>query len=110
MGRARRPKPSRLAGKLLQIRQALDLTQEGMVRRLNYDKSPLVASQVSEFERGLREPPVQVLLHYARAAGVPMELLVDDALDLPGMLPPPREVEGVMPGKRSGKSGAAPGG
>lgn len=103
MGRAPRPKPERLATKLLQIRAALGLTQEEMLKRLAYRKSPLYASQISDFEQGKREPPVLVLLQYARAAGVPMEWLIDDDLDLPDILPPPREVEGVMPVKRAGK-------
>lgn len=54
-----------------------------MVERLNYKQSPLVASQISEFEMDKREPPVQVLLCYARAAGIPMEYLIDDELLLP---------------------------
>ena len=83
MGRSRRPKPARLAAKLLQIRTKLGLTQEEMLERLDYDKSPLYASQISDFETGKREPPLLVLLQYARSARVPMELLVDDEMDLP---------------------------
>lgn len=87
MGRARRPKPARLASKLLQIRTQLSLTQEQMLERLNYRKSPLYASQISDFEQGKREPPLLVLLHYSRVAGVPMEVLVDDELNIPTHLP-----------------------
>lgn len=100
MGRAPRPKPERMAFKLLQIRTALGLTQDEMLKRLNYRKSPLYASQISDFEQGKREPPVLVLLRYARAAGVPMEMLVDDDLDLPDVLPPPIEVDSIMPRQR----------
>lgn len=86
MGRSRRPKPARLAAKLLYIRTQLGLTQEQMLERLNYKKSPLYASQISDFEQGKREPPLLVLLQYARVAGVPMEALVDDELDTPSEL------------------------
>ncbi|MBA3240204.1 MAG: helix-turn-helix transcriptional regulator [Acidobacteria bacterium] len=103
MGRAPRPKPERLAAKLLHIRTALGLTQDEMLKRLRYRKSPLYASQISDFEQGKREPPVLVLLMYARAAGVPMEWLVDDDLELPNVLPPPTEVDGIMPRRRAAR-------
>lgn len=87
MGRAPRPKPGRLAHKLYEIRRQLDLTQDVMLERLHYTKSPLQASQISDFEHGKREPPLMVLLQYARVAGVPMEMLVDDGQELPDPLP-----------------------
>ena len=86
MGRARRPKPARLASKLLQIRTQLGLTQEQMLEHLNYKKSPLYASQISDFEQGKREPPLLVLLQYSRVSGVPMEILIDDEADVPMQL------------------------
>lgn len=96
MGKASREKPARLAEKLLQIRTALGLSQNGMLRRLEIaDKG--YRNYISDFENGVREPPLPVLLKYARAAGVPMEWLVDDDLDLPDVLPPPIEVDGIMP-------------
>lgn len=87
MGRSTRPRPVHLASKLKQIRLCLNLTQEQMVERLNYKQSPLVASQISEFENDKREPPVQLLLSYARTAGIPLEYLVDDELSLLEKLP-----------------------
>jgi transcriptional regulator with XRE-family HTH domain len=54
-----------------------------MLERLNYNKSPLYSSQISDFEQGKREPPLLVLLQYAKVVGIPMEALVDDAIDLP---------------------------
>jgi hypothetical protein len=36
---------------------------------------------------GNNEPPLPVILQYARVAGVHMEALVDDELDLPDKLP-----------------------
>ncbi|MBK8809698.1 MAG: helix-turn-helix transcriptional regulator [Acidobacteria bacterium] len=83
MGRSRRPKPIHLASKLRQIRQDLGLTQEEMVKSLNYTHSPLTSGQISEFENDKREPPVQLLLSYARTGGIALEYLVDDELSLP---------------------------
>jgi transcriptional regulator with XRE-family HTH domain len=83
MGRSPRPRPARLAEKLLQIRRALRLTQEQLFERLDYQKSPLYLGHISEFEMGRREPSMPLLLQYARVAGVPLEVLVDDDLDLP---------------------------
>lgn len=83
MGRSRRPTPRRLAEKLRIIRKYHGYTLEQMIERLGYKKTPLYPSHISEFERGLREPPLLVLLQYARLIRVPMETLVDDDLDLP---------------------------
>lgn len=87
MGSARRPQPERLPAKLLQIRQRLNLTQEQMASRLSRVKSPPQPGLISRFEQGKREPSLLVLLEYARIAGVPMESLVDDELDIPSRLP-----------------------
>lgn len=87
MGRSKRPKPTHLAQKLRRIREVLGLSQEKMVVKLNYTKSPLVASQISEFENDKREPPIVIVLAYARAANISMESLVDDDMDLPEIVP-----------------------
>lgn len=86
MGQTARKKPSRLGEKLLQIRMALGLSQNGMIRKLGC-ADELSQSNVSGFERGVREPSLLILLQYSRVAGVPMEVLVDDGLDLPDRLP-----------------------
>jgi transcriptional regulator with XRE-family HTH domain len=86
MGRVARPKPARLAGKLLAIREALGLSQNGMLRRLGLDER-LYRSAVSGYELGTREPPLPVLLEYARAAGVCVDVLIDDKVNLPARLP-----------------------
>jgi len=83
MGRARRPHPKRLAPKLLGIRHTLGFTQQRMTERLGGERSPLRTGHISEFESGKREPPLYILLGYARLAGVPLEIIVDDELDLP---------------------------
>jgi transcriptional regulator with XRE-family HTH domain len=75
--------PDRLAEKLHDIRITLGLTQEQMIERLGYKKTPLFPGHISGYERGVREPPLLVLLQYARLIRVPMEVLVDDSLQLP---------------------------
>lgn len=87
MGRGRRLQPARLAEKLLGIRERLDLSQAQMFRRLGVIRSRIYVSHLSGYELGTREPPLDVLLQYARVAGVPMEALVDDSIDLPEQLP-----------------------
>ena len=86
MGSRARPKPRRLAEKLLQIRLTLDLSQDGMLKRLELDESHF-RSAISGYELGTREPPLPVLLKYARVSGVCLDVLVDDELDLPAKLP-----------------------
>ncbi|HMF58487.1 MAG TPA: helix-turn-helix transcriptional regulator [Pyrinomonadaceae bacterium] len=84
MGRSSRPKPKHLAVKLLRIRQALDISQAEMVKRLDFPK--IHPAHVSGFERGEREPPLPVLLRYARMAGISTDVLIDDELNLPARL------------------------
>lgn len=81
-----RPKPERLAEKLLHIRTALGLSQTDMWRRLGLEDS-VTYDRISKYETGRNEPPLETLLQYARIAGVPTEVLIDDALDLPDKLP-----------------------
>lgn len=86
MGTKPRIKPERLAEKLRLIREALGLSQSEMWRHLGVEDL-IVFKQISTYELGTREPPLPVLLAYARAAGVCMDTLVDDELDLPAKLP-----------------------
>jgi transcriptional regulator with XRE-family HTH domain len=94
MGRARTPKPGRLAEKLLEIRTRLGLSQNGMARLMGLEDQ-LTQAEISAFERDIRVPPLPVLLSYARAAGVYMDALVDDQLDLPETIPCRLKHEGV---------------
>ena len=43
--------------------------------------------RISDYELGKNEPPLETLLSYARVAGVCVDTLVDDQLDLPAKLP-----------------------
>ena len=93
-------KAERLGEKLLQIRNALGLSQSEMLRRLGYEES-VYYTRISDYERGKRVPPLPLVLEYARAAGVHMEDIVDDELDLPARLPGKVRHQGL---KRSSKS------
>jgi transcriptional regulator with XRE-family HTH domain len=90
MGTKPRLKPERLAEKLLQIRSALGLSQTEMLYRLGVEDL-ISYKQISKYEMGKGEPLLIILLRYARAAGVSMDLLVDDELDLPAKLPARRK-------------------
>lgn len=85
MGSVRSPKPERLAEKLLQIRLALGLSQDGMLRRLGLAEE-YVRSRVSAYELGNREPHLPILLKYARCVGISTDVLIDDEMDLPEWL------------------------
>lgn len=86
MGRATREKPTRLAEKLVKIRQTLGLSQDEIIRYMGLTER-LSRDDISKYERGLREPSLPVLLHFARVAGVCLDALADDNLELPERLP-----------------------
>lgn len=93
MGSAR-PKPERLAEKLRQIRLALGLSQSEMLKRLEVEDQ-IDYTRISGYESDLREPPLMILLRYARVAGVYVEDLIDDELDLPEKLPGTARRQGI---------------
>jgi transcriptional regulator with XRE-family HTH domain len=82
MGHSRRPQPRRLASKLRKIRNKLNRSQEQMAELVTTKRSTVYPGHVSEFERGKREPSLLTMLRYARAAGVRVEMLIDDELNL----------------------------
>ena len=94
-----RQKPERLAEKLKQIRLSLGLSQDGMLERLGLTEE-FFRSRVSAYELGNREPPLPVLLSYARLVGISTDVLIDDELDLPDKLTSPAKSEGVRSRKR----------
>jgi transcriptional regulator with XRE-family HTH domain len=94
MGSASRPKPARLAAKLLQIRQNLGLSQNGMAHRLGLSQE-LEQERISKYERGILEPPLHVLCAYAEVANVYLEVLAKDELDLPEEIPARKKSEGI---------------
>ncbi len=94
MGQASRPRPIRLAEKLSAIREALQLSQNEMISRLGLNDE-LTQARISAYERGVQEPPLLVLLKYARVSNVSVEALIDDELDLPKKLPASPKGEGI---------------
>jgi transcriptional regulator with XRE-family HTH domain len=85
MGNAR-PRPKRLAEKLRQIRLELGLSQTEMHRRLETEEK-ILYTRVSDYELDKNEPSLMTILAYARVAGIHLEDIVDDELDLPAKLP-----------------------
>ena len=85
MGSAR-PRPRRLAEKLLQIRQGLALSQSDLVKQMGVAQM-IHYTNISKYELDKNEPPLMILLAYAKLAQVHLEVIVDDDIDLPRKLP-----------------------
>jgi len=94
-----RPRPLRLAEKLLQIRNGLGLSQTQMLERLGLGDS-MHYGRISEYEQDKREPSLITLLAYARAANVHLEDIVDDDFDLPRKLPGTVNYRGIRKSNR----------
>ena len=94
MGRKPRPIPERLGEKLLQIRNALGLSQTEMLKRLEVEDI-ITYKQISKYELDITEPPLIILLRYAQIAGIHVEDIIDDDLDLPERLPGPVKYQGL---------------
>jgi transcriptional regulator with XRE-family HTH domain len=86
MGRAARLRSERLAEKLRAVREALGMSQNELIRHMGVEDL-IYQSNVSGYETGEREPPLPILLKYAEAAGVCLDVLANDDLDLPAKLP-----------------------
>ena len=78
MGERRRAKPKRVIDKLLAIRQKLGLTRSQLARLLKFDKP----SRIAEYERGVREIEIGVLLCYAKVSRVSLDILANDNREL----------------------------
>jgi DNA-binding XRE family transcriptional regulator len=76
--------PKKLHSKLLAIRNAFGMSQPEFVKLLG--KSAKQQS-LSDWERGRREPDLVFLLRYSELANVCLNVLIDDAFDLPEVLP-----------------------
>ena len=94
MGARPRLRQKRLPEKLRAIRDALGLSQTAMLRHLGAEDL-IEYNRISEFETGKGEPPLRILLLYARVANVWTDVLIDDELDLPARLPAAKKHEGV---------------
>lgn len=94
MGTYPRLRQKRLPEKLRAIRDAFGISQSEMLKRLGAEEL-IEYNRLSEFESGKREPPLRILLQYARVANVWMDVLVDDELDLPDKIPSVKKYEGA---------------
>src|SRR4030095_14235819 len=94
MGRGVRRRPMRLADKLRQIRDDLGLTQEELLDHFGLTQY-VNRGEVSDFERGVREPDLLTLKAFAEGAGVYVDDLIGAALDLPEALPAVQHVTGT---------------
>lgn len=83
-----------MAEKLLEIRLKLGLSQNELIRQLGL-ASELQQDYISKFERGILVPPLHVLLAYAGAANVWVEVLIKETLNLHEGLPSRVKHEGV---------------
>jgi transcriptional regulator with XRE-family HTH domain len=94
MGSASRSKPKRLSSKLRQIRDALGLSQSEMGKLLGLDEE-FGRNYVSGYERGTREPTLDVLLRYSEISRCWINAFVDDEVNLPDTLPHPQMHAGI---------------
>ncbi len=101
MGSVRR-RPARLAEKLLQIRLALGLSQSELLKRLGLE-GEIDYTTISKYELDKNEPTLTTILQYARVAGVHMEDLVDDGLELPAKLPGNVRYQGIKRSSRQNR-------
>lgn len=83
-------RPKRLGEKLREIRLSLGLSQTEMLKRLGLEDA-IWYTQISSYELGRRDPPLMILLLYARAVNISTDVLIDDELDLPEQLPSKRK-------------------
>ncbi len=76
-----RPRPKYLAKKLLQIRRSLRMSQGEMVKQLGV-QDLIHYTNISKYELDKNEPPLAIMLAYARLVGIPVEQIIDDEIEL----------------------------
>jgi len=83
MGTTRRYIPKHLGKKLKQVREHLGIkTYDEMIARLNLAEASLYRASISQYEKGTREPSLNVLLRYSELSGITINDLVDDRIEL----------------------------
>lgn len=87
MGSAKRLRPTRLGEKLLTIRQHFDCSLAQMRTKLSNKGFDVSRAAISQYESNTREPSLPVLLRYARLAGITIDVLADDEIDLADHFP-----------------------
>lgn len=83
MGSAGRLKPEKLGEKLKAIREQFGDSFTQMATRLSDEKLVVLRTDVSRFEKGLREPSLIVLLRYAKLGKTTLDTLADDEVKFP---------------------------
>jgi transcriptional regulator with XRE-family HTH domain len=94
MGRGVRWRPEYLGKKCGDIRVFFGLSQTELIERLGL-VGHVNRSEISDFERDVREPDLKTLKAYAELAGVYVDDLIDDSVDLPREFPADWRVERV---------------
>jgi transcriptional regulator with XRE-family HTH domain len=83
MGSAGRMKPKKLGQKLKAIRNQFDYSFTQMAEQLSDKKVTILRTDVSRYEKGIREPSLIILLRYARLVGITLDVLADDEIKFP---------------------------
>ena len=78
MGSGKRIRPAKLGEKLKTIRENLGLTTEELIIKLDCPAVPLYRASITQYEKNRREPPLILLLKYARLAKITVDILIDD--------------------------------
>lgn len=93
MGLKSRVLPKEMPRKLRFVRNYFELTLEELSRvleaelkSLGFPEIKVYTGGITEFEKGKREPQLPVLLAYAHIAGVYVDVLINDALEIPKIL------------------------
>lgn len=68
------------------IRDEMNLSQNDLLKQIDFE-SIFDRSTISHYESGEREPPLPVLLSYAKLANIYVDVLIDDEVDLPEQIP-----------------------
>ncbi len=94
MGLKKRIIPGGLPQKLKSIRDAFGLTLEELGTKIERELTDggfpgirVYTGNITEFEKGKREPQLPILLAYAQIANVYVDQLINDKLELPEKLP-----------------------
>ena len=84
MGKKARKRPQHLGRKLRDIRDSFGLSQGLMLVKLGFP--PEWRNNLSNFELDIREAPLDLVLAYAGAINVNVDILLDDERELPKAL------------------------
>jgi transcriptional regulator with XRE-family HTH domain len=96
MGRASRQSANNLPGKLKYIREEFGLSQNQILVKLGLkEEDGLFRSSISGYELGTRIPPFKVILAYAKLANVYADVLIDDEIELPEIIPSREKSGGI---------------